>query len=364
MKILFLSNSRGKLYSGPSYSIPAQVRAQSKYDEVFWYNSVVSEQIAWKELTYYYDIEDFQDRRLDKIINSIGKPDLIVLEQFYNHIKDPYLFEVYKSGIPYLIIPRGEFTKQGQKRSRIKKRVVNSLVANRVVKKAEAIWYLTDQEKNDSDDKWNSNSLVIPNGIVIPYNKKLSNQNSIIKVVSIGRIEPYQKGIDVLFDALSIIKTDILGRCRFDLYGANVDGKVDELNTEIRKRELENLIMLHGPVYGEDKTKILLSSDVFIMTSRFEGHPMALIEAMAYGLPCIVSQGSNMRTEVELNSAGWTYGFSSDELGQSIIKCIHDPEKKTYGENARNLAQNYDWDSIAKKTHKVFEEILRTRSIK
>lgn len=57
---------------------------------------------------------------------------------------------------------------------------------------------------------------------------------------------------------------------------------------------MDNLIITHGGVYDSDKETILLNSDFFILTSRFKGHLMGLIEALSYGLFCLVTEGSNM----------------------------------------------------------------------
>lgn len=352
MKILFLSNTRGKSYSGPSYSIPAQVKAQSKYDEVFWYNSVISEKTVWKEYPYYHDLADFPDKRLKPVLDRFGKPDLIILEQFYNHISDRYLYEVYKSGIPYLVIPRGEFTRQGQKRSQFKKKAVNLFAANRIIRKASAVWYLTEQEKLDSGESWNLNSIVIPNGIDMPSKTVAYGQNQMIKFVSIGRLEPYQKGLDLLIHSVYELRDRLRGKCRFDLYGADVDGVANALRDDVKGKGISDLIEIHGPAYGEEKERVLLSSDVFIMPSRFEGHPMALIEAMSYGLPCLVSKGTNMKQEVEEEKAGWTFISGLNELKDSVERCMNEHSMyREYGENAIRLSSQYNWTEIAKRSH-------------
>ena len=352
MKILFLSNTHGKSYSGPSYSIPAQIKAQSNFDEVIWYNSAVSEKQAWNEYTYYHDINEIPDTSLKSIFAHVGKPDLIIIEQFYNHINYRYLYQVFKCGIPYLIIPRGQFTKQGQNRSRLKKKAANLLIGRLIIKKAKAVWYLTEQEKTDSGKRWNENTIVIPNGINMPPKTVAYGQNEIIRFVSIGRLEPYQKGLDLLINAVYELRERLRGKCRFDIYGADVDGVANALQADIKSKGLTELIEIHGPAYEDEKERVLLSSDVFIMPSRFEGHPMALIEAMSYGLPCLVSKGSNMKQEVEEARAGWVFDSELRELKDAIERCIEERDTyREYGENARNLSSKYNWLEIAKKTH-------------
>jgi glycosyltransferase involved in cell wall biosynthesis len=74
---------------------------------------------------------------------------------------------------------------------------------------------------------------------------------------------------------------------------------------------------------GRRRKTPLLASDVFLIPSRFEGHPMALIEALSYGLPCVATTtGSNMRREVEEFNAGWTADCSSESLKKALLEVI------------------------------------------
>ena len=86
---------------------------------------------------------------------------------------------------------------------------------------------------------------------------------------------------------------------------------------------------------------------------------MGLIEALAYGIPSLVSTGSNMRTEIEQYNAGWACDVSVESIMKAMLKMIN--EKKSFscfGQNARKLALNYDWDKIACSTHFKYGEII------
>ena len=123
---------------------------------------------------------------------------------------------------------------------------------------------------------------------------------------------------------------------------------------------MKHIISFHKGVFGEDKEKILRDADVFLMTSRFEGHPTGLLEALAYGLPCVVTTGANMRTEIENADAGWVADNDVESIKDAILNMISERAKFcTKGDNAYALSLKYDWDALAQKAHISYETLLQ-----
>lgn len=360
MNILYLSHLSGASYAGPTYSVPKQIEAQSKIDNVFWYNATTQGKREWKELQYYHDKTEFSDESIRCLPEPFNHPDIIVVELFYNMTKSKLLKELIETNTPYVIIPRGELTKQAQKRKRLKKLAANILMCRRYAHKAAAIQYLTEQEFIDSGVKWNSRHIIIPNGIDMPCVVKYDFSIANIKCISIGRIEPYQKGLDLLIKACKLAEKELRNaNCSIVICGPDKEGKSQALITLVNKLGLQDLISFHDAVYGEEKERMLLNSDVFIMPSRFEGHPMALIEALSYGLPCVASKGSNMSREVETYNAGWIADNDIQSLCTAIKSLIANHHiLKKYSSNAIKLANNYNWASIAIETHRKYESLI------
>ena len=185
------------------------------------------------------------------------------------------------------------------------------------------------------------------------------NQGDSIKCVSIGRIEPYQKGLDMLIEACSTIKDQLnQSNCTIDIYGPDVENKRQFLEKELLRYGLGSIVKFHDSVYGKEKEEILQNSDVFIMTSRFEGHPMALIEALSFGLPVVATEGSNMKNEIELYDAGWTADNNIKSISDALLKMSFEVDCNKKSSNATELSKNYSWNKIAEKSHKEFMKII------
>lgn len=359
MNILYLSHLSGNLYAGPTYSVPKQIEYQSKIDNVFWYNAVKRDIDKWKSYDYYHDLSDYPNETIRDLPAPFNDPDIIVIELFYHMARSPLLHELINSKIPYVIIPRGELTKQAQRRKRLKKLIANTLILNKYSRNASAIQYLTKQEYLDSGERWNKNHIIIPNGIEIRKNTAKKNLGNSIKCVNIGRIEPYQKGLDMLIEACSTIKDQLkTANCTIDIYGPDVENKLQFLNAEVLRYGLESIIKFHDGVYGKEKEEILKNSDVFLMTSRFEGHPMALIEALSFGLPVIATKGSNMIDEISEYDAGRNAENNTLSIRNAILKMLAEDNRCSKSENSLKLSMKYTWDILAEKSRLEYSKII------
>lgn len=363
MNILFLSNLTTNLWAGPNNSVPAQVAAQSKIDNVLWFNNNTNDIRFWKNKGLpIVNLSDTHSATLEKLPVPFNNPDIIVVEETYCHPFNKIISTAQRNNIPYIIIPRSTLTNQAQKHKFLKKIIGNFLYFNRMFKKAAAIQYLTDQEYKESGDVWNKNSFILPNGINIPDIPAKSFESSKINAVYIGRLEKYQKGLDILLSAICKTREDLINsNFTLKLYGPDRENTVAGLKKFVNDNGLSDIVCFMSPVFGDEKADVLKQADIFIMSSRFEGHPMGLIEALAYGLPCIATTGTNMRVEIEKNNAGWTADNNEESIAAALKAMLAERKQLSIkSRNARNLASQYDWEQIAWKSHEIYSEIINS----
>lgn len=202
----------------------------------------------------------------------------------------------------------------------------------------------------------------IPNGVDINIFKPINNRSEIRKefnipmerivLIAVGRLT-YQKKIFLMIDIFNKIqknKTD----CLLIIVGT---GELNQqLKNYINKNNITN-IQLMGFISDEELQKLYACSDYYIMTSEYEGQPLTLLEAMASGLPCIVSDIPNLKI-VEDANCGIVVDFSDEEkAAQKILNYIKE-DNSMHARNARKYAEdNLDWSIIAGKYLKEFETI-------
>ena len=113
-----------------------------------------------------------------------------------------------------------------------------------------------------------------------------------------------------------------------------------------------------GYLDEKDKNDLYACSDYYIMSSKYEGQPLTLLEAMASGLPCIVSDIPNLRI-VEEADCGIIVDFSNKEKAAHGIIDYIKQDNSEHGKNARKYAEEHlDWSIIAEKYLRQFENML------
>lgn len=150
-------------------------------------------------------------------------------------------------------------------------------------------------------------------------------------VISIANLTA-QKRIDVLLDAFHIVsKIQPRARCVILGYGP--------LESELRERAVDlglmQTVLFAG--YVGDVRPYLEMADVFVLSSDKEGLPLALGEAMAYGIPCVVTDAGGNREIMVHGETGYIVKPGSPEqLAEAInYLLVHDEERSRMGANAK-----------------------------
>lgn len=293
-------------------------------------------------------------------IISNNKPDIVIFHSLYVWEYIAFYKYLIKKKIPYLIQLHGALSEENYKKHHLKKWLANALFYNRFIKNAQRIIYLNQGEYSRSIvPKINSNFAIIPNGVSLSKNCKKSNYNDVIKILYLGRIASYHKGLDILIEAIKILERKNLSeKIHFDFYGTGEDKAIEVFKDQIK--EISKIASFHGPAYGELKEHVLSNSNIFILTSRFEGMPMGILEALAHRIPCIVTPQTNMANIIHDGQCGWVTELDANSIAEITENAI--AEYQTNYENlqfnARNTAGQFSWDIIAERTISLYKEII------
>lgn len=141
--------------------------------------------------------------------------------------------------------------------------------------------------------RFNRRSFVVPNGIDDAFVERFSGRNRrtgagkpAMDILFVGHINPY-KGVDLLIRAAEELAKSGSIDFRMKLVGGGHPPAVRKYVQETRSRNLDGKVIFCG--IREDVAEMMTAADLFVLPSRIEGLPTALLEAMAVGLPVVAA---------------------------------------------------------------------------
>lgn len=208
---------------------------------------------------------------------------------------------------------------------------------------------LTESDR-ENYSKWHNNVRRIYNPLWLKSHDSSNLYNK--RIIAVGRLE-HQKGFDDLITLFSEIKVP---GWKLDIYG--VGNQKNELEKLITNLGIDN-IKLCGEtdnIVGE-----YLTSDILVMTSRFEGFGMVLIEAMECGLPCIAFDCPTGPSDIIMDSEnGYLIPDRSFSEYRSKLRSVmlDHSLRERLGKNAKLSTSKFNMSSITKTWEKVLSKVI------
>ena len=270
---------------------------------------------------------------------------------------------------PHVITIRGMLSPRAMQRSAWKKRIASLLYARRMASEAACLNVLTQRELRDARNYGARNPIaVIPNGIHLPELNSLPDKSEARNRLSdlpdkrlllfLGRIHPI-KNVPGVIEAWSILAEEFPD-WHLVIAGPDEVGQLAELKEQVSQAGLNERVTFKGPAFGEDKQTLLRAADIYIQPSHSEGFSMAILEAMAYQLPVVISSECNF-DEVETVNAGAVSGTDAQSIAQKLqdLLVLDEAQLNSIGNRGRQLVeQQYSWDKIAEKMISVYNWLL------
>lgn len=310
----------------------------------------------------------FDNERLlspEELPSPYSKPDLIIFHSTYLPAYRAIAKYAVRMGIPYIITPRGGLTRAAQKSKRWKKLLANATAFRSYFNNAAGFHFLTEGEAKESRS-WRSPHFVVGNGVNLPNETFVSSPgtNPTMRFVFVGRIDMHIKGLDLLVKASELVRDELQrNHAHIDLYGAHLGDDSGKLARLIEAMGLSDLIQVKPRISESERDQVLQDADLFLLPSRTEAHPVAALEALAFGVPCLVSESARVGEELEEAGAGWMVPLDPGSLGKAMTRAISERESlRAMGKAGRALVEKkYAWPAIAQQTVDGYRQVLGSR---
>jgi len=192
---------------------------------------------------------------------------------------------------------------------------------------------------------------VIPNGVDIPTQPSEQNQTNF---GYIGRIEVQQKGLDLLIQALALLKDS-----QWNLLIAG-DGPARELlklRQLIQKYRVEQRVQLLGKISGDQKHTFFNQISILVVPSRFETFSMSALEGIAYCLP-VISFAIPGLAWLPKQGVKQVSDLTPTALAATMAELIvQEPERKHMSIYNREYIQKFSWEKTAQAYQHIIDHI-------
>jgi len=267
---------------------------------------------------------------------------------------------------PYIISAHGMLDRWALQHKRIKKALYAALIETGNLRRATCLRALTADEADDYRRIGLTNPIaIIPSGVDVPRDSspelfweahpQLRGQKI---ALFLGRLHP-KKGLHLLLNAWAQVSRSAKD-VHLVIAGPDSENTRAALERMVDDLKIRNSVTFAGMLPGPRKWAALAASDLFVLPSYSEGFSVAVLEALAMGLPVIVTHPCHI-PEVSNHKCGWVIEPELTALEQALEEFLETSSQTAaqMGQRGRNLIhERFRWPVIGKQMAEVYDWAL------
>lgn len=293
------------------------------------------------------------------------------------HLHSLYLFHVWaaaracrRHGVPYLLRPHGTLDPYLWNRHRFRKRIIEWAFQNSVIRGAAALHYTASEEMKLAEPYVHGASgVVIPNGLdlaeyaELPPPGRVRTEHPEIGsrriVLFLSRLN-FKKGLDLLVPAFAEASRSV-NDLHLVIAGPD-DGMRRETERLIAEARIGSRVTFLGMLDHAQKLAAFRDAAMFVLPSYSENFGIAVVEAMACGVPVAISDKVNIWREVQEAGAGLVAPTKISAVAQQIVQLARLSDAEEMGARGRRLVEaRFGWDKIAHDLESVYRSLAAKR---
>ncbi|MEO8879437.1 MAG: glycosyltransferase [Gemmatimonadaceae bacterium] len=335
MKVLHVAPYISRAYGGPTYSLAAYARASIAAGvkvsiaaprppaDDRWLAGELPD-VALQEFSAYGRGAFLASPALHRWLAANGRDfDVVHVHGLLNPVSSLAARACVRHGWPFIIRPFGTLSRYtfAHRRGELKE-AYSERIDRPNLRRASAVHFTTTVERDESAWQgidWGSRAFVIPPPWVAPKTAAPRTMRTTRRtVLFLSRLHPV-KNVELLLAAWPLVRMEHPD-ARLLIAGEGDAGYVHSLRA--KASSLGDSVNFLGFVEGLEKAKLLGESDLFVLPSLHENFGIAVLEALACGLPVVVTREVQLSGFVAEHSLGVIAEQSAEALASAIVEAL------------------------------------------
>jgi glycosyltransferase involved in cell wall biosynthesis len=302
---------------------------------------------------------------------TIATFDIVHIHSLYRFPCTAAAIYARRRGVPYIVRPHGTLDPFIFRRHRAAKSMYEALFERRNLEAAAAVHFTTMEEMELARSCGiNFRGVVVPLGVAHArgaverqpreMNRRWPHTQGKKTILYFGRLN-FKKGLDLLAQAFGAV-----ARQRADVHlliaGPDDEGYGRRVRQWLAAQSVLEQVTFTGMLTGAAQDSVLCGADLFVLPSYSENFGLAVVEAMAAGLPVVISDRVNIWREVQQAGAGLITNCEPSEVANAILALLDSqPLRHTAAEaGLRLVRERFTWEAAGQKMIEVYRELAET----
>jgi glycosyltransferase involved in cell wall biosynthesis len=135
---------------------------------------------------------------------------------------------------------------------------------------------------------------------------------------------------------------------------------VSSLKQLVSSNSADGFVSFIGWVSGDEKRDVLRKASLLVLPSSQENFGLCVLEALAEGVPVVVSRDVNLANDIADAGAGWISAIDVASLQKTISEAMaHEEQRLSRGLAGKLFSKNFSWERIAEELEKMYLAIIR-----